>query len=318
MPGGLRGRTAARLRRWRSGVRVRVEEGNGAWRLLGPLRDALARRRISHALRDLFVARNGYRPHLRRPRTFNEKIQWLKLNYHDPLQTLCSDKLRMREYVGPLIGEEHTVAVLGSYARGADVDFDALPDRYVLKVNDGFAMNIVNDGSPGFDRDDARTRLDAWMDATDRHYMFSYEWAYRDIEPRIVCEEYLESDDPRGLVDYKVWCFNGRPEVVLHAAGRDVHYTRDYFDTSWNRLEHVRGEMSPTVPPKPEALERMLELATRLSQPFPFVRVDFYVVRGRILVGELSFYPSAGLEPFDDISWDRRFGRMLRLPRPRR
>ncbi len=284
--------------------------------LLRPVPARLARRRMTRAIVDLFRARNGYEPNLRSPVTFNEKIQWLKLNYHDPLQTLCSDKLRMREYVSPLIGEQHTVRILGSYLRGSDIDFDALPERFALKVNDGYAMNIVNDGSGDFDREAARTRLDEWMQAADRHYMFSYEWAYRDIEPRVICEEYLESDDPLGLVDYKVWCFNGRPEVVLHAAGRDTWYTRDYFDTDWNRLYGVRGAQSDVVPPRPVQLERMLELAATLSAPFPFVRVDFYVVQGRILVGELSFYPSAGLEPFNDIDWDTRFGRMLQLPKP--
>jgi len=280
--------------------------------LFGTLRYYLTAAKISCQ----FFPVAGYWPNLRNPRTFNEKIQWLKLQYRDNLVTTCADKYRVREYVRSTIGEEHLIPLLGTYGRAEDIDFESLPEQFVLKTNHGSGQNIVCRDKRVLDREDTRRKLSEWMRPESNHYWYSYEWGYKNIEPKIVCEEYIEQENGE-LPDYKFFCFNGNVRLAYVCSDRLSGSLKvDYCDPEWNRLPFWRGyPNAETFPPPPDHLAEMIRLAEKMSVPFPFVRVDLYEVGDKILFGEMTFYPGNGTDPFNPGEWDATFGDMISLPK---
>jgi len=259
----------------------------------------------------------GYELNLKRPRSFNEKMQWLKLYYQHPLMTRCADKVAVRGYVAETIGTGYLVPALGIYQHPEDIDFDRLPDRFVLKTNHGSAQNIVCRSKDTFDRQLALEQLRAWIRPEANLYYQTYEWCYRDIPPRIVCEAFLEAEGGGDLKDYKVMCFSGRPELLFVCSDRQTELKVDFFDLEWNRLPFTRSHPLATTPlEQPRTFDQMVDLAEKLAAPFPFVRVDFYEVRGRAWFGEMTFYPGSGMERFDPVEWDDKLGALLTLPEP--
>jgi hypothetical protein len=257
----------------------------------------------------------GYAPDFDNPQTFNEKIQWLKLNYRDPLMIQCADKYTVRDYVKETVGEEYLIKLLGVYDHAEDIDFDALPNKFALKASRGWNMQVICKDKKQLDTDIARRIADKWLDPKSNHYYRSYEWNYKDATPRIICEEYIEDVDSGDLKDYKFHCFNGEPKVIDACSNREEDLKIDWYDTEWNRID-MQGNHpnSETGVEKPKHLDEMLELARQLSKPFPFVRVDFYEAGGKILFGELTFTPAAGFTAFKPLEWDYRLGDMLELP----
>lgn len=259
----------------------------------------------------------GYELNIDNPQTFNEKIQWLKVFYKDPLMTRCTDKLAVRKYLRKKIGVEYLVDLAGDevYGSANDIDFGKLPNKFALKTTDGSGTNIICRDKMELNIQDAKNQLTNWLDKAHSHYYMSFEWAYRNIKPRIVCEKYIEAGGG-GLKDYKVMCFNGEPRLVLVCSERDTgNIKTDWFDLDWRHLPFTRlFPNSEKSVPKPENLAEMIKLATFLSKDFPFVRVDFYEVNGKLKVGELTFYPGNGTERFEPVEWDKKIGDMLRLP----
>lgn len=265
-------------------------------------------------LKALYRLYMGHRLNLAGPRTFNEKIQWLKLNYRRPDLSLLTDKIEVKKYAARVIGEEYIIPTLAVWDSPDDIDPDMLPDRFVLKCNHSGgnrAVFVVHDKST-FDFDDARKKLRKCLHSS-LYRMFA-EWSYKDIQPRILAEELID-DTPD---DYKFNCYDGHAESVMVCNGRGAGDTKFYFfDRGWNlKRYNLRGiQAAPDFTlPKPEGIDLMFGLAEKLSAGFPFVRVDLYNVRGRIYFGEMTFYPCSGFDNRLLPATDRLFGDMINLP----
>jgi hypothetical protein len=268
---------------------------------------------IKGVISEQFVSAVGYILNLEKPKSFNEKLQWLKLNYHNPLLTICADKYRVREYVKNKIGEEYLIKIIDSYNNIAQIDIGVLPEKFVLKVNHGSGQNIICKDKNKMDWRVEKEKLKEWMNPESNHYFYSYEWCYKHIKPKIICEEFLDdfSDDVK---DYKFMCFNGKSELMFVCSERNSSLKVDFFDLNWNKLPFERFYPNSTKDiKKPENFERMITLANKLAEPFPFVRVDFYEINNKIYFGEMTFYPGNGMEPFSPVEWDYKLGEYLKL-----
>lgn len=248
------------------------------------------------------------------PVTFTEKLQWLKLNYRKPEFTTMVDKYLVKDYVAGKIGREHIIPTIGVWDHPEEIDFDVLPDQFVLKWNhDSQSIVICRDKSK-LDREEAIRKLKSGDKANG--YWYGREWPYKNVKPHIIAEKYLENNE-EGLHDYKVWCFHGEPKYVQYVTGRIQDKTYDtFFDRNWNNchLSICNPPMQEDIA-KPSGLDKMLELAHILSENLPFARVDFYILEdGTILFGEITFYPMAGFCPFHPKEQDEEFGKMIILP----
>lgn len=253
---------------------------------------------------------------LRNPKTYNEKLQWMKLNYRVPGEWVLVDKFAVKDRVAALIGSEYIIPTLGVYDNSEDIDFDALPDSFVLKcTHDSGGVVLVRDKKT-LDVAAAREQLQRTME---KNYFYGgREPHYRDIEPRIIAEPFLEDAAAGQLLDYKFFCFDGEVKALFVASDRatgDVKF--DYFDADFNPLG-IRQPYpnSAILPEKPERYDEMLAISRRLAQGHPHVRVDLYQVNGHVYFGELTFYHFGGMEPFHPDSWDRIFGEWLEVPIP--
>lgn len=252
---------------------------------------------------------------LEHPVTFDEKLQWYKLYYRRWIMTDLSDKYKVRDYVAGK-GLGHILNELyGVYERAADVPFDDLPGAFVLKANHGSGWNVICKDRRQLDARRVRRRLDRWLRTN--YYHFGREWAYKHIQPLILCERYLENEEFGELIDYKFYCYGGVPEVIFVCCGRfnarGLRY--DAYDMAWNRIPAYKGKPATGLDlPRPPDFETMREIARVLSEGFPFIRVDLYSVKGRIYFGELTFYPDNGLVPFTPDSYNQFFGDFFILP----
>lgn len=267
-------------------------------------------------LRRGFKASMGESLHLDSPQTFNEKLQWLKLYDRRPEYTQMVDKYRVREYVSNRIGETCLVPLLGVWDDPDEIDFDRLPRQFVLKCNhnSGLGMCICRDSSR-LDRPKVRQQLRKGL--RQDYFLHGREWPYKNVPRKIIAEQFLQSD-AGGLTDYKVHCFGGRPRLILVCRDRfaETGLTEDFFSENWEHLalrrpDHPNAEQPL---PKPDELPRMLELAKKLSENIPFVRADFYIVKGHIYFSELTFFPASGFERFIPEQWDTILGDWLTLP----
>ena len=266
-------------------------------------------------LKYVFWKRFGRNLPLGNPQTFTEKIQWLKLYDRNPSHTLKADKYSVRDFVKNTIGEQHLVKLYGVWDRAEDIDFDALPDRFVLKANHGCGWNIICSDKSQLDRKETVKKLNEWLNINYYDLSGSAEWVYKNIQPRIICEEFLEANTEWGLLDYKIFCFNGQPTLVKVVFDRFGEGTVNIYDTLWNRLP-VTYMYPPNMAdaPPPPCLKEMLQLASSLAKDIPFVRVDFYDHNGKIIFGEMTFYPCSGLVPWEPIEFDHELGKLLKLP----
>ena len=253
------------------------------------------------------------------PTGFDEKIQWLKIYDSTPLKTRCADKYLARGYVAEKIGDEHLVPLLGVWDSFDQIDFDTLPNQFVLKTNHASGQLIVCKDKATFDKKSAKKKFDRWMSDCYEQVYTSCELHYRDIPRKIIAEQYLEQlgSSPD---DYKFYCFNGKIAFCQAVRGRNPETHKAFhlfFDTSWNKLDII----NKTNPPyekeidKPKNFERMLEFVERLSADFCFVRVDFYDLDGQILFGELTFTPDSGNQIWEPAGTDAMVGAKLVLPK---
>jgi hypothetical protein len=269
-----------------------------------------------HFLEGWFFDSVGYFPNIEKPKTFNEKIQWYKLYYNDPIITRCIDKITFKDFIRETVGDEYVVPLLGVYSNAEEINFDELPDRFVIKANFGSSAKeliIVTDKSK-LDIASTRKTISSWAKPWWRDSWGGYEF----VHPRILIEEYIEQMDGQ-VYDYKFWCFNGDPKYVYVSVNRFRHHEIDIFDLNWEKQDLTFGDIpnSNQKIEKPKNLPLMIELSRRISKQFPFVRVDFYELGNRIYIGELTFYPNGGFEVFISSKWDKELGRMLILPKTR-
>jgi hypothetical protein len=267
-----------------------------------------------HFLEGWFYESVGYFPNIEKPRTFNEKIQWYKLYYNDPVIAKCIDKITFKDFIKETVGDEYVVPSLGVYSSADEINFDELPDRFVIKANFGSSgkeIIIVTDKSK-LDIASARKTISSWVKPWWRDSWGGYEF----VRPRILIEEYIEQKDGQ-VYDYKFWCFNGEPKYVYVSINRFKNHAIDIFNTNWEKQDLTFSDIpnSGIQIEKPRNLPQMIELSRRISRQFPFVRVDFYELRNRIYIGELTFYPNGGFEVFIPPKWDKELGKMLILPR---
>ena len=258
----------------------------------------------------------GFEPNLDNPNSFSEKLQWLKLYDHNPVYTIMVDKYAVKKYVGNIIGEKYIVPLIGKWDKVEDVEWEKLPQRFVIKCNhDSGGLVICKDKSK-FDVKAAKKKLSKSLKRN--LYYGTREWPYKDVKPCIIAEEYLE-DEFGELRDYKLFCFDGVAKALFIATDRQkegVETKFDFFDMEGNHLPFTNGHpnANPT-PPIPRSINEMKFIAEKLSKGIPHVRVDFYEVNGQVFFGELTFYHWGGIMPFNPREWDYTFGSWLKLPK---
>ena len=271
-------------------------------------------------IRKKFKKRLGREVDLENPIKFNDKLQWLKLNWHDPVATKCADKYEVREIIKEKIGEEYLNELIGVYESVDEIDIDKLPDKFVLKGTHGSGFNIICKDKSKMNWDEEFKKMRRWLRTN--YYLQNREWVYKDIKPRIICEKYLSQEgNQSSLIDYKFYCFNGEPTYCQVIRGRGEKETIDFYDTEWNHMPFngLRElPMSDEKFEKPKKYEKMIELAKELAGDFPFVRVDFYYVKDEIIFGELTFFPLSGMGKFTPDEWDYKLGDLLQLPEKER
>ena len=279
-------------------------------------------KKIRYALRflpDEWYIQLNYFAHFKRlcnfknPVSYNEKLNWLKLHDKNPLYTRIVDKYEAKEYVAELIGDEYIIPTLGVWDRFDDIDFDALPDQFVLKcTHDSEGLAIVRDKNK-LDKAAVKAKIEAALEQN--FYYIGREWPYKNVKPRIIAEKYMEDHVDGELRDYKFFCFDGEPKALFIASERATSVKFDYFDLDFNHLDIKQKYPNADKPiRKPETFDQMIELSRKLSNGFPHVRVDFYEVDGKLYFGELTFYHFSGFMPFQPEKWDKVFGDWLKLP----
>ena len=264
-----------------------------------------------------FKKRVGYKMDWKEPKTFNQKLQWLKVYNKKEEFIQMVDKAEAKKYVAERIGEEYIVPTLGVYNKFDDINFDEMPQRFVIKcTHDSGGLVIVRDKA-SFDKVKAKKKIEKALKANP--YTVDREWPYKNVKPRIIVEQYLEDSKTSELRDYKFFCFNGEVKALFIASDRykEGEETKfDFFDTEYNHLPFTNGHPNASVvPEKPQQFELMKELAKELSKGIPHVRVDFYEVDGKVYFGELTFSHWSGMTSFDPIEWDYKFGEWIDLPK---
>ena len=251
----------------------------------------------------------------RNPKTFNEKLQWLKLYNRKPEYTMMVDKYLVKDYVASKIGKECIIPTLGVWNHADEIDFSKLPNQFVLKWNHDSGSIVICKDKNHFDIQEAIRKLK--IGDGRNGYWYGREWPYKNVSPKIIAEKYLD-DEGHVPIDYKVYCFNGEPYKVMLCLDRDKEeVTKFYsFDFKWSLLRHnIRGKNAPEsfTLPKPKSLDEMYETAKKLSQGIPFVRVDFYDLNGHMFFGEITLYPDSGFDSAILPEVDKLYGSMINL-----
>ena len=260
--------------------------------------------------------RMGKRLNLKKPTTFNEKLQWLKLYDRKPEYTTMVDKYEVKKYVANKIGTEYVIPTLGIWDKFEDIDFDSLPNKFVLKcTHDSGGLCICKDKSK-FDIIKAKQKINKALKRN--YYCLGREWPYKNVKPRIIAEQYMEDTKTSELRDYKFFTFNGEAKILFIATDRQKKNEEtkfDFFDMEFNHLPFTNGHPNAKIlPQKPERFEEMRILAQKLSKDIPHLRVDFYEVDGKVYFGELTFYHWNGMVKFDPEEWDYKIGSWINLP----
>jgi len=249
---------------------------------------------------------------LKNPRTFNEKTIWLKMNHRYPNATVLADKHLVKEFVRERVGDRYIIPTIKVFDRAADVNVEELPRTFVLKANHGSGWNVICRDKAEFDFAGLHERLGRWLRTS--YYDLGKEYQYRDIVPKIVCEAYLENTQEHPLLDYKVFCFSGKPKLIQVDLDRFTNHKRNFYDLDWELIPfttlYPRG--SGNVP-RPDALEEMLSVAETLASGLKFARVDLYWHEERVYFGEITLHHGGGFEPFIPAKYDELLGEYLVL-----
>ena len=260
----------------------------------------------------------GKKLNLENPKGFNEKINWLKVYNRNPLYTKIVDKATAKDYVRPIIGDDKIIPSYGVWDKFDDIDFNILPDQFVLKSTNGGGGSgvVICKDKKTFDKEKAKQQLERSMRV---NWKFEREWVYRDITPRIIAEKYMFNEDGSDLVDWKIFCFNGVPKLLFYASDR---YTKgeplkfDWYDMELNHLpikSHGIPQANKELKMFPE-WEEMKETARQLSQGFPHIRVDLYLINHKVYFGELTFFHDGGIVALEPEEWEYKLGGWIDLP----
>lgn len=268
--------------------------------------------------RIIYKINTGRKLDLSNPQTYTEKLQWLKLHDRKPEYTMMQDKYAVRDYVAKTIGGEYLVPLIGVWNDANDIDFDKLPNQFVLKCNHDCASVVICRDKGSLDIDFAKKKLNTCLHKN--YFYSSREWAYKDIKPLIMAEKYMSNKNGEPLVDYKFFCFSGKARMVYLGTG-EPHTDQqriDYFDMDFNHLPIRRGAIpwADKQLVKPEGFEELASLAEKIAGEIPFIRVDFYLIDNHPYFGEVAFYPSAGLAEFIPHEWEEKVGEWIQLPHP--
>ena len=267
-------------------------------------------------LKLLYRSNLGKKADLKNPKSFNEKLQWLKLYDRKDIYTTMVDKYAAKQYVTEILGEEYIIPTLGVWDRFEDIDFDRLPNQFVLKcTHDSGGLCICRDKRE-LNKEQAKRKLEHSLATS--YYWSAREWPYKNVEPRIICEKYMENPGINGLRDYKFYCFHGKVQYLYVSEGMEDHTTAkiSFATPDWQLAPFGRSDYAQydALPPKPERLEEMIAIAERVSKDIPFLRVDLYEIDGKIYFSEFTFSPCAGFMPFSDDIWDLKLGALIELP----
>ena len=248
--------------------------------------------------------------------TFNEKLQWLKLHDRKEIYTTMVDKYEVKKYVADLIGGEYVVPTYGIYESYNEIDFDVLPNQFVLKVTHyggSRGVFIIKDKNT-INYSNIENEIEKLL--KENLYNYSREWPYKNVKPRIIIEKYMKNEDEEELKDYKLFCFNGKPKIILVCSERfsSSNMCETWFDEDWNLMDIIEGNhrVDKNIKP-PQSFKKMKYLASQLSKNIPFVRIDFYEVNSKIYFGEMTFFPASGFEKFEPKEWDKKLGEMIDL-----
>ena len=266
----------------------------------------------------------GKKLNLSNPQTFSEKLQWMKLYDHRPEYTIMADKVKAKDWVADRIGKDYIIPTLGVWDNPEKIDFDALPNQFVLKCNhnSGTGMFICKDKSKVTPEEWEERK--AWLrkGLKENYYKHHREWCYKNIPRRILCEQFMEDKSQNGnLNDYKFFCFNGEVKMLFVATdrfdenGTEQNVKFDFFDRNFKHLDFRNGHPNATKSiEKPACWEEMIAVAERLSEGIPHVRVDLYEINGKVYFGEMTFYHWSGLVPYEPEEWDYKLGHWFHLP----
>lgn len=264
-----------------------------------------------------YFVKTGRFLNLRKPKTFTEKLQWLKLYNRKPEYTSMVDKIAVKEYVASRIGKEYIIPTICVWPSVKDVDFKQLPEKFVLKTNNGGGSNgvVICRDKRNLNIEDTVKQLEKSLKSD--IYKNYREWPYKNVLPRIFAEHLLEMPDELDLPDYKFFCFNGKPHYCQVISNRRYRMSIDFFDKDWNHQTFREPKEYPfatTCPRKPKHYDEMWHLAETLACGTPFVRIDFYDTGDKVYFGEITFFPTSGMQIFEPRRWDRVFGELISLP----
>lgn len=252
---------------------------------------------------------------LKNPRTFNEKLQWLKLHDHNPLYTTLVDKYAVKKWVADKIGEQYIIPTLGVWQKAEDIDFDKLPNQFVLKCNHSGGGNVI------ICRDKAKLNKQATiqklaLQLKNNNYWYGREWPYKNVQPCIIAEKYMEESKSKGLYDYKFLCFNGKAHYVeVHRGRFTSKYSQTFYDMNgqFQPFNNKGYQIVETKPLSQEILVRFQPLVNKLAAGLRHVRIDFYYVNDQPYFGEITFFDGSGYVPFTPIDWDKKLGDLIRI-----
>ncbi len=258
----------------------------------------------------------GKLPNFKNPKTYNEKLQWLKLYDRKPIYTTIVDKHAVKQYVAERIGEQYIIPTLGVWESFDEIDFNALPNQFVLKCTHDCGGLVICKDKGKLDKLAAKKKLEQCLRRN--YYWNMREWPYKNVKPQIIAEQYMEDPTTQDLRDYKFFCFDGEVKALFIATDRQTQGEEtkfDFFDMAYNHLDFRNGHPNArNLPQKPVCFEQMQQLAAKLSEGIPHVRVDFYEVNGNVYFGEMTLFHWSGLVPFQPEEWDYTFGSWLTLP----
>ena len=300
------------LRIWNIFVRILTKKGYVRLKVLDIVAQYLTDRVY---LKMKFPLCVGYKLNLESPKTYNEKLQWLKLYNRIPEYTKMVDKYDVKHYVAGVIGNEYIIPTLGVYNSVDEINIDSLPRQFVLKCTHDSGGVVICKDKTNFDVEKARNILRKGIKRN--YYIYNREYPYKNVVPRIIAEEYKE-DGTGELRDYKFFCFDGEVKALFIASDRSKKEEEtkfDFFDADFNHLPFTNGHPNAkSLPFKPEGFKEMKKLASQLSKGIPHVRVDFYDINGKVYFGEMTFFHWSGMKPFDPVEWDYTFGSWIKLP----
>lgn len=281
----------------------------------------LERRNVLNVLSDklylklLFYLKMNKKLNLKKPETFNEKLQWIKLYDRNPIYTIMADKFASKRFISKKIGEEYIVKLLGGPWYSFDeIDFEMLPESFVLKTNHDSGGVMLCKDKKNFDKDKARSFFEQHLN--NKYYYSSREWPYKNIRPCIFAEELLDDGSGDAIYDYKFFCFNGEPKIMYLSRDKSEEPRTDFFDMEYNHLNmRMRDKNSDIPPEKPDNFEEMKCLSRKISKNIPHVRVDFYTIGEKIYLGETTFFHCGGFVSIQPKEWENILGSWIELPK---